>query len=113
VEHPLVEEIIEASSFRVQNVKKKMRLDQTENWSLSWIYVAQERIEELLLYADTVMRICVSYKAKINIPSVRSNSYSNVYPTRCNVTQFILSGNVSACFAWYHHPSSGAQTTVL
>jgi hypothetical protein len=38
--------------------------------------------------------------------------YSNIYPTRCNVTQFILSGNCSACFRWYHHPSSGAQTTV-
>jgi len=32
--------------------------------------------------------------------------------TRCNVTQFILSGNCSTCFGWYHHPSSGAQTTV-
>ena len=43
-------------------------------------------------------------------------SYSNiiiyVYPTRCNVAQFILSGNWSTCFGWYHHPSSGAQTTV-
>jgi len=26
--------------------------------------------------------------------------------------QFILSGNCSTCFGWYHHPSSGAQTTV-
>ena len=32
------------------------------------------------------------------------------YPTRCNVTQFILSGNCSTCFGWYLHPSSGAQT---
>ena len=23
-----------------------------------------------------------------------------------------ISGNCSACFGWYHHPSSGAQTTV-
>ena len=38
--------------------------------------------------------------------------YSNVYPTRCNVTQFILSGNCSTCFGLYLHPSSGAQTTV-
>jgi len=28
------------------------------------------------------------------------------------MTQFILSGNCSTCFRWYHHPSSGAQTTV-
>jgi len=38
--------------------------------------------------------------------------YSNIYPTRCNVTQFILSGQCSTCFGWYLHPSSGAQTTV-
>ena len=38
--------------------------------------------------------------------------HSNIYPTRCNVTQFILSGNCSTCFGWYHQPSSGAQTTV-
>jgi hypothetical protein len=38
--------------------------------------------------------------------------YSNIYPTRCNVTQFILFGNYSTCFGWYHHPSSGEQTTV-
>jgi hypothetical protein len=41
-----------------------------------------------------------------------SGRYSNIYPTRCNVTQFILSGNCSTCFGWYHHPSSGEQTTV-
>ena len=38
--------------------------------------------------------------------------YSNIYPTRCNFTQFILSGNCSTCFGWYHHPSSGEETTV-
>jgi len=39
-------------------------------------------------------------------------SYSNIYPARCKVTQFILSGNCSTCFGWYLYPSSGAQTTV-
>jgi len=39
--------------------------------------------------------------------------YSNIYPTRCNVTQFILYGNCSTYFEWYHHPSSGAQPTVF
>jgi hypothetical protein len=38
--------------------------------------------------------------------------YSNIYPTRCNVTQFILSENCSTRFGWYFHPSSGTQTTV-
>jgi len=40
------------------------------------------------------------------------SEYSNICPTRCNVTQFILSRKCSTCFGWYHHPSSGAQTTV-
>jgi hypothetical protein len=30
--------------------------------------------------------------------------YSNIYPTRCNVTQFILSGNCSTSYGCYHHP---------
>ena len=38
--------------------------------------------------------------------------FQYIYPTRCNVTQFILSENWSTCFGWYHHTSSGAQTTV-
>jgi hypothetical protein len=38
--------------------------------------------------------------------------YSNICPTRCNVTQFILSGNCSTCFGWYHHQSTETQTTV-
>ena len=41
-----------------------------------------------------------------------ATQYSNIYPTRCDVTQFILSGNCSTCFGWYLHPSSGARTTV-
>jgi len=39
-------------------------------------------------------------------------SYSNIYPTKCNVTPFILSGNCPTCFGWYHNPSSRSQTTV-
>jgi hypothetical protein len=34
------------------------------------------------------------------IQKCSSTFYSNKYPTRCNVTQFILSGNCSACFGW-------------
>jgi hypothetical protein len=33
-------------------------------------------------------------------------------PTRCNVTQFIISGNCFTCFGWYFHPLSGAHATV-
>ena len=59
-------------------------------------------------------KICYCEYNCIVLITVRGdiNKYSNIYPTRCNVTQFILSGNCSTCFGWYHHPSSGAQTTV-
>jgi hypothetical protein len=33
-------------------------------------------------------------------------------PINIKVTQFSLSGICSTFFGWYHHPSSGAQTTV-
>jgi hypothetical protein len=36
-------------------------------------------------------------------------NYSNIYQTRCNITQFILSGNYSTCFGWYHHPKHVEQ----
>jgi hypothetical protein len=37
---------------------------------------------------------------------------SNTHPTRCNDTQFILSGNCSTYFGWYYHPLSGEQKTL-
>ena len=38
--------------------------------------------------------------------------HKNIYPTRCNITQFILSRNCCTYFGWYLHTSSRAQTTV-
>jgi len=29
-----------------------------------------------------------------------------LYPTRCNVTQFIIYGKCSTCFGWYLHPTA-------
>jgi hypothetical protein len=43
---------------------------------------------------------------------VHCNNYSDIYPTRCNFTQLILSGNCSTCFGWCLYPSPGARTTV-
>jgi hypothetical protein len=57
--------------------------------------------------------ICIwDVKPTLIHSSKQKSYYSNIYPTRCNVTQFILSGNCSTCFGWYHHPSSRAKTTV-
>jgi len=42
----------------------------------------------------------------------RNNILIYIYPTRCNVRQFILSVNCSTCFGLYLHPSSEALTTV-
>jgi hypothetical protein len=35
-----------------------------------------------------------------------TEKYSNIYPTGCNVTQFILSGNCSQCFVWRTPPTA-------
>jgi len=50
--------------------------------------------------------------AVISFSRRNKSNYSGAYPTRCNFTQFILSGHCSTCFGWYLHPSSGAQKTV-
>jgi len=56
----------------------------------------------------------VSCAIHMHVANVRFSFifYSNMYLTRCNVTQFILSKNCSECFGWYLHLLSGAQTTV-
>jgi len=41
----------------------------------------------------------------------QTQKYSNLYGTRCNVTQFIVYGNCSTCIGWYHHPSLGTHAT--
>ena len=54
---------------------------------------------------------CRQLRCKFNVHG--SVDHKNIIcPTRCNVTQFILSGKCSTYFGWYHHPSSGAQTTI-
>jgi len=75
-------------------------------------------------YENSIFKIWTEFlialvKALVGIVRSRTKAtelvktpYSNIYPTRCNVTPFILSGNCSTYFGWYLHPSSGAQTTV-
>ena len=56
---------------------------------------------------------CSRETCKLFTKSESVREYSNIYPTRCNFTQFILSGNCSTCFGWYFHPSSGTHTTAF
>jgi hypothetical protein len=56
--------------------------------------------------------VAVSWKTSNRKYISLYSNYSNIYPKRCNVTQFILSGNCSTCFGWYHNPSAGVQITV-
>ena len=65
-------------------------------------------------HSDNYSEICLPYSTELYISLFLGLSMNvpNIYPTRCNVKQFILSGNCYTCFGWYHHPSSGAQTTV-
>ena len=82
-------------------------MEQTE-CSETWAYKIQtpgNYPEESIQYAYHTLETVESY-CGWNL------NYSNICPTRCNITQFILSGNCSTCFGRYHHPSLGAQTTV-
>ena len=38
---------------------------------------------------------------------VVTTSQPDIFPTRCNITQFIYFWNCSTCFGWYLHPPSG------
>jgi 4-diphosphocytidyl-2C-methyl-D-erythritol kinase len=68
--------------------------------------VAEAKMAVFMIYNNSSSKFVRSY------PQIYDKFYSNIYPTRCNDTPFILSGNCSTCFGWYHHPSSEAQTTV-
>jgi hypothetical protein len=46
---------------------------------------------------------------EFNVHGSVHRDYSNINPTRCNVTQFILSGNCSTCFGWRYHPKHVCQ----
>jgi len=52
-------------------------------------------------------------QVRVNVHgSVHRNNIVIYIQEDATLTQFILSGNCSTCFEWYHHPPSGAQTTV-
>ena len=71
---------------------KKRRRSQT--------YVLHDLLQLCFMaqFKDRTRCHCVALKAEL------WRKYSNIHPTRCNVTQFILSGNCSTCFGWYLHP---------
>ena len=58
---------------------------------------------------STVSGICHTVTA--NCRSLFPSSSSSTIAAGCSKGLFI-SGNCSTCFGWYHHPSSGAHTTV-
>ena len=72
--------------------------------------VYPEQKSELLQLLHSCL-IYYHHRYRYHTEPIETKLYSNIYPTRYNVTQFIISGNCSTCFGWYPHPSSGAQTT--
>jgi hypothetical protein len=81
-------------------------------WLIWWPHTATALIQWNEPLAPTAHSVTtLSYIFNVHGPVRRKNS--NIYPTRCNATQFILYGNCTTCFRWYHHSSSGAQTTVF
>ena len=91
---------------------KHCLLVQSQIWTyIIHLLVAMHHLHPLSLFVHTNQLHMTKVPSETGIGKV-GKVYSNIYPTRCNITQFILSGNCSTCFGWYHHPSSGAQTTV-
>jgi len=81
-------------------------------WYLSHrilIYIQQDATLHSLFYLETALHVSggtsTHHQERKQLylqHLVFVTPYSNIYPTRCNVTQIILSGNCSTCFAWYH-----------
>jgi hypothetical protein len=68
------------------------------------IYIQQDATLHSLFSLETAPHV-----SGVTSTHHQERKYILIYPTRCNVTQFILSGNCSTCFGCYFHPSSGAQ----
>jgi len=65
-----------------------------------------------------VKKVRVNVHSRLNRNVWRQNTINWLILIRVYIQQdatlhsLSLSGNCSTCFGWYHHPSSGAQTTV-
>jgi len=81
-------------------------------WHHTGLIAGIQKCSGTVRYADYGGGVMQEWLFVVHCKIARSDCYSSIYPTRCNVTQFILSGNCSTCFGWYHYPSPGAQTTV-
>jgi len=99
-----------------------LKMNMTED-TYSWICKSKLRTVTKPPHFTTVVKIWLAFwehswkilifkAVSLSKQTECSHSFSNIYPTRSNVTQFIWSGNCSTCFGWYLHPSSGAHTTV-
>jgi hypothetical protein len=74
-----------------------------ENWTMTVTSLIFRKFTHL---TDSCRHLVCHIESKYDEKYIK---YFNTHPTRCNVTQFILSGNSSTCFGWYHHPSSGPK----
>ena len=85
-------------------------------YHFSYSYPLRACTEHCPISSNLITELCISFAGNnteswyisgrgdaddptnLNCPS----KYSYVYSTKCIVTQFILSGNCSTCFGWYH-----------
>ena len=97
-------------------VRKAWQRQKNHTWTdskTSALHNAGHLLQSTAIAGSNHLSVEATWRIVFNIRhrTTRISCY-NIYPTRCNVTQFILSWNCSKCFGWYLHPSSGAQTTV-
>ena len=77
----------------------------------SWWYLAQLFLEWVMFHTKLVEKIKTLISFNVH-GSVHHKNILIYIQQDATLHSLFLSGNCSTCFGWYHHPSSGAQTTV-
>ena len=78
---------------------------------------AQSRDELIKTFTDEAMASSSRVGRDVvvfNVNGAVHRKYIPIYIQQdATLHSLFISGNCSTCFGWYHHPSSGAQTTVF
>jgi hypothetical protein len=82
--------LLSVTGMRVADLMEHISVSHLEQDSLTG---------QIIAYADWDVNY-LTFHESVHL----NNAPIYIYPTRCNVTQFILSGNCSKCFRWYYHP---------
>ena len=90
--------------------KKSLKAEIQPNCAQKFSYCLRENELHLAFQSHSLLMYSLS---EFNVyGSVRRKNILIHIQQDATLHSLFLSGNCSICFGWYHHPSSGAQTTV-